>query len=92
MRDDKAATQQLLTQLAASLLAEGDTRPARRSPRVLAAASQLVGAYAQWFAKTANAPVEAALRYLLRAMSVPEVRGWVAFAWHMQQHCTQTER
>ena len=74
VREDKAATQQLLMQLAGSLLAEGDARPARRAPRVLAAASQLIGAYALWFANTADAPVEAALRYLLRAMGVPEVR------------------
>ena len=76
-REDKAATRQLLLQLAGSLLAEGDARPSRRTPRVLAAASHLVGAYALWYAKTADAPVEAALRYLLRAMGVPEVRSWV---------------
>ena len=79
-RDDQAATQQLLTQLAGSLLAEGDARPPRRAPRVQAAAAQLVGAYALWFAKTADAPVEAALLYLLRAMGVPEVCGRFALA------------
>ena len=73
-RDDKAATQQLLLQLSGSLLAKGgDERPARRAEHVVAAASQLVGTYALWFAKTADAPVEAALRYLLRALGVRKV-------------------
>ena len=72
--DDKAGSQRLLLQLAGSLLAEGDGRHMRRNPRVVAAAAQLVGTYATWFARTAAAPVEVALRYLLRAMSVPEVR------------------
>jgi hypothetical protein len=74
VRDDKAATQQLLLQLSGSLLAEGgDERPVRRAARTVAAASQLVGTYALWLAKTADAPVEAALRYLLRALGMPEV-------------------
>ena len=74
VRDDKAATQQLLLQLSRSLLAESvDGRPVRQAALVLAAASQLLGAYALWFAKTADAPVEAALRYLLRAMSISKV-------------------
>ena len=75
VRGDKAATQQLLQQLNGSLLAEGvDERPVRHAAHVLAAASRLIGAYALWFAKTVDAPVEAALRYLLRALGIAQVR------------------
>lgn len=71
--EDKAATQQFLLQLTARLVVDTDA-DRDRGPHVRSAIARLLSMYALWFAATADAPVEAALRYLFRVMAVPEVR------------------
>lgn len=71
--EDKAATQQFLLQLSARLVV--DPEAARDSgPHVRSAVARLLSMYALWFAATAGAPIEPALRYLFLVMSLPEAR------------------
>ena len=56
------------------------------NPWVLATAVRLIGDYAAWFGKAAEAPLEGALKYLLRGLSTQQVIIWQALlpvCWQM---------
>ena len=71
--EDKAATQQFLLQLTVRLVVDREA-PRDSGPHVRSAVARLLSMYALWFAATAGAPMEQALRYLFLAMVLPEVR------------------
>lgn len=71
--EDKAATQRFLLQLTARLVVEPESGQSS-GPHVRSAVARLLSMYALWFAATAGAPIEPALRYLFLVMALPEVR------------------
>ena len=53
---------------------------------VLATAVRLIGDYAAWFGKAADAPLEGALKYLLRGLSTQQVidqQAVLPVCWHV---------
>ena len=54
---------------------------------VLATAVRIIGDYAAWFGKAADAPLEGALKYLLRGLSTQQViiqQALLPVCWHVQ--------